>query len=403
MRILQVVPYFPPAYAFGGPVKVVYQISKELAMRGHEVVVYTTDAKDLNARLETCSAKAVDELKDYGIRVCFFRNFSMITVRKFKLFITPEIISHMGKEIKQFDVIHLHEYRTFQNIVIRHYARKSDVPYLLQAHGSIPRISAWRRLKWFYDVFFGYRLLRDAAKVIALTSVETEQYKAMGVPGEKITIIPNGIDLSEYAELPPKGTFRKKFNIPEGKRIILYLGRINKIKGIDTLIEAYAYLRNKMNFKDAVLVIAGPDDGYTGQARALANSLRTSDEILFVGPLYDRDKLAAYVDSHLCVLPSRYETFPMALLEMCACGKPVVASNLEGLKELIVDGETGLLFEAGDFKQMAEKMVYLLNDDSKAAEIGIKARWLVEETYSIDRVVDNLEELYVEIASRKFS
>jgi glycosyltransferase involved in cell wall biosynthesis len=158
-----------------------------------------------------------------------------------------------------------------------------------------------------------------------------------------------------------------------------------------------------MNFKDAVLVIAGPDDGYTGQARALANSLRTSDEILFVGPLYDRDKLAAYVDSHLCVLPSRYETFPMALLEMCACGKPVVASNLEGLKELIVDGETGLLFEAGDFKQMAEKMVYLLNDDSKAAEIGIKARWLVEETYSIDRVVDNLEELYVEIASRKFS
>jgi glycosyltransferase involved in cell wall biosynthesis len=254
-------------------------------------------------------------------------------------------------------------------------------------------------LKWFYDVFFGYRLLRDAAKVIALTSVETEQYKAMGVPGEKITIIPNGIDLSEYAELPPKGTFRKKFNIPEGKRIILYLGRINKIKGIDTLIEAYAYLRNKMNFKDAVLVIAGPDDGYTGEARALANSLRTSDEILFVGPLYDRDKLAAYVDSHLCVLPSRYETFPMALLEMYACGKPVIASNVGSLKELILDG-TGLLFDVGDSKQLAAKMTYLLNDCDKAEKLGRKASELVEEKYSIDKVVDMIERVYSEVKTR---
>jgi glycosyltransferase involved in cell wall biosynthesis len=120
---------------------------------------------------------------------------------------------------------------------------------------------------------------------------------------------------------------------------------------------------------------------------------------MFVEPLYGRDKLAAYVDSDLCVLPSRYETFPMALLEVYACGKLIVASNVGGLKELIVDGETGLLFEAGDFKQMAEKMIYLLNNDDKAVEIGMKARGLVEERYSIDRVVDNLEELYMEIAS----
>jgi glycosyltransferase involved in cell wall biosynthesis len=401
MKILQVVPYFPPAYAFGGPVKVVYHISRELAKRGHEVVVYTTDAKNLNVRLDASSIKAIDELKDYGVRVCFLRNLTMFSVTKFKLFITPEIISHAKEEIVEFDVIHLHEYRTFQNVVIHHYAHKCDVPYLLQAHGSLPRIGAWRSLKCFYDVFFGYRLLRDAAKVIALTRFEAEQYKTMGVPEEKIAIIPNGIDLSEYAELPPKGAFRKKFNIPEDKRIILYLGRIHKIKGIDILIKAYAYLKNKMNFKDAVLAIAGPDDGYLSEARALADSLGISDQILFAEPLYGRDKLAAYIDSHLCVLPSRYETFPMTLLEVYACGKPVVASNVGSLKELILDG-TGLLFDVGDFKQLAEKMAYLLSDDDKAVKFGRKARALTGEKYSIDKVVDVLGKVYSEVASLSF-
>jgi glycosyltransferase involved in cell wall biosynthesis len=95
----------------------------------------------------------------------------------------------------------------------------------LQVHGSLPRIGAKQQLKWIYDVLFGYRLLRDASKVIALTRVEAEQYRRMGVPEEKIAIIPNGIDLSEYAELPPKGVFKKKFNIPEDRKIILYLGQ----------------------------------------------------------------------------------------------------------------------------------------------------------------------------------
>jgi glycosyltransferase involved in cell wall biosynthesis len=119
--------------------------------------------------------------------------------------------------------------------------------------------------------------------------------------------------------------------------------------------------------------------------------------------LYGRDKLAAYVDSEFCVLPSRYETFPMALLEAYACAKPIVASNVGGLRELIVDGETGLLFEVGDFRQMAEKMLYLLNDSGKAAEIGRKARKLVEEKYSLDKVVDDLEELYIEVTPRRCS
>ena len=196
MRILQVVPYFPPAYAFGGPVKVAYEVSRELVKRGHEVVVYTSDARDFTSRINVNHFKVID-----GIKVHYFHNLTMMSVKKLKLFITPQLISHAKEEVKKFDVIHLHEYRTFQNIVIHHYATKYDIPYVLQAHGSLPRIGSWRKLKSIYDVLFGYRLLKDAAKVIALNKMEVEQYRSIGISEEKIAIIPNGIDPVSYTHL----------------------------------------------------------------------------------------------------------------------------------------------------------------------------------------------------------
>ena len=342
MKILQVIPVF--SALFGGPVTVVRSICKELSKR-HEVTVYTTAA--LDKRRDFKEFPVEDESE--GHRIVYFPR--ILKLCGFN--ISPAMGKTLRESISKYDVVHLHSWRQFQDLTVHRYAKKCDVPYILQAHGSLPRIGDWRRLKWIYDVFFGHRLLRDASKVIALSNAEAEQYKAMGVPEWKIAIIPNGIDLSEYADLPSKGAFKKKFNIPEDKKIILYLGRLHKIKGIDFLVKAYAYLVNEMRCRDAILVIAGPDDGYLSEAKALSRTLRVSDSVRFVGPLYGRDRLAAYVDSEFCVLPSRYETFPMALLEAYACAKPIVASNVGGLRELIVDGETGLLFEAGDFRQLA--------------------------------------------------
>jgi glycosyltransferase involved in cell wall biosynthesis len=389
MRLLHVISTFPPAYAFGGPPRVAFDICKELAKRGHYVEVYTTNAYDQRRNFKPLDKQIVV----CNIKVTYFSNFLKIK----NLYVAPEMIVKLWKTIEDFDIVHVHFGRQLYDAFFG-LGKNFCTPYVLQAHGALPHIGRMRRTKIVYDELFGWRTIRNASKVIALTCVEAKQYKAMGVPEEKIAIIPNGIDLSEYTELPPKGSFEKKFNIPEDKTIILYLGRIHKIKGIDFLVKAYAYLINEMKCRNAILVIAGPDDGYLSEAKALARTLRVSDSVRFVGPLYGRDKLAAYVDSEFCVLPSRYETFPMALLEVYACAKPIVASNVGGLREFIVDGETGLLFEVGDFRQMAEKMLHLLNDGGKAVEIGRKARGLVEERYSIDRVVDNLEELYMEIA-----
>lgn len=366
----------------GGEVKVAFDLSREFIRLGHVVAIYTTNLLMEN---EDLYRKNINTFITFDVLISFI-------AKKMKLYITPQLVLAL-KNIRHFDIIHLHGYRTFQNIIIHFHCKKYGIPYVLQAHGSIPRIGK-QGLKWIYDIVFGYKLLRDAAKVIALTRVEAEQYKSMGVPEEKIAIIPNGIDLSEYADLPPKGYFKKKFNIPEEKKIILYLGRIHRTKGIDLLIKAYAHLINKMKIKDTILVIVGPDDGYLKEVKKLTAALGVLKHVLFTGPLYGRDKLEAYVDSEFYVLPSRYETFPMTVLEAYACNKPVVASNVGGLNELVVNGETGLIFEAENHIELADKLIYMLKNPKETLKMGLNGRRIVEEKYSIEKIVDKLEDLY---------
>jgi glycosyltransferase involved in cell wall biosynthesis len=304
------------------------------------------------------------------------------------------MILKVRKEVKMFDIIHLHEYRTFQNIVVHEYAKRFGVPYVLQAHGSLPRIDAWQKLKWLYDIFFGRRLLRDAAKVIVLTQVEADQYRRMGVPEEKIAIIPNGIDPSEYTNLPPKGFFKKKFNIPENRKIILYLGRIHKIKGIDFLLKAYAYLMEKMSYKDAVLVIAGPDDGYLSEAKALAYTLGVSNSVIFTGFISNEDKLKALVDADVFVTTSFYG-FPMTFLEACAVGTPIVTTSLGDMLEWI-DGNVGYVTQPTP-SDLAEAIYRIISDRGLCEKFSKNCMEIVKSEFSIEKVVERLEKLYEDI------
>jgi len=393
MNILQVIGSFYPPFSLGGAAFVAHNISKALVKRGHDVTVYTTNVLSRDSLFHS----EQNPIFVAGAKVYYFSN--LIYKPSVYIYFSEELMKAVKENIANYDVIHLHEYRSYISLAVGYYAKKYHIPYVLQAHGQLPRTAKWR-LKQVFDVFFGYRLLRDASKVIALSKVEAEQYKCMGMSEEKIAIIPNGIDLSEYAELPPKGAFKKKFNIPEDKKIILYLGRIHKIKGIDFLIRACAYLKNKMSFKNTILIIAGPDDGYLSEIKYLAQASDVSNSILFVGPLYGADKLAAYVDSEVYVLPSRYETFPMTILEAYACGKPIVASRVGGLKDLVIDGETGLLFELGNVKQLARSIFNLLNSNDVAKEMGLKGKNFVRENFTIEKVVERLEKVYEEVVKR---
>jgi glycosyltransferase involved in cell wall biosynthesis len=391
MKILQVTPILDPDNLWTGPHRVVFDISKRLSEMGNKVTVCTSDMLNKTTRIRRNSQSVFD-----GFEIVRVRNISRYLYNASGLLITPDLRKFLSERIQDYDVIHIHEYTTYQNIVVHKYAEKCGVPYILQVHGSMPRIGKKFR-KWLYYVTFGYTILQDASKEIALTRTEAQQYRDAGVPEEKIAIIPNGIDLSGYADLPPKGSFKKKFGLEKNDKIVLYLGRIHEIKGIDILVKAFANILHKLG--DVRLVIVGPDVGYLGEIVALTKALQIEDKVLVLGPLYGVAKLEAYVDADVYVLPSRYETFPMTVLEAYACGKPVIASKVGGLKDLVVNGETGLLFDLGNTVQLAKNILYLLDADDQAEEMGLKGKQFVKENFTIDKVADKLQNLYRDVAS----
>jgi len=388
MRILQVTSTFYPALTFGGAVRVILNVSRELVKRGHEVTVYSTNAFDQKRNFQLPKKECMIE----GIKVRYFKNL----LHPDNLFISPSMILALRKGLQKFDVVHVHFGRQIHDAVTWHYAKNQKIPYVLQAHGSLPRIRAIQRLKWIYDVFFGYRLLKDASKVIAITQMEAEQYRSMSVFEGKIEIIPHGIDRSEFDDLPRRGVFRKKHGISNGEKLILYIGRIHKIKGIDILIKAYASLLKEL--RDTKLVIVGPDDGYLPACKELATQFGVDRKILFSGPLYGKDKLEVYVDADVCVLPSRYEIFGMTILEACACARPVVATNVCGAAlDVITNRRTGFLVQPENVLELTEALRHLLTNEAESKKMGMQARERVMSMFSIQNVVAKIENLYKEI------
>ena len=396
LKILHVAYIYPPKLRVAdGITNVVYTVTKELAKRGHEVTVYTSNVLDLHREVTFRASNLVVN----GVDVHYFRSSW-----RYKTFIaTPSIIPMLSKNLSKFDVIHLHDCRSFQGIFAYLFAKAKKVPCIFQPHGSylssLSDSPSKILAKTALDKLVSGEIIQNASKVIALGQEEAEQYRCVGVPLKKVAIVPNGIDLTEYSDLPPQGSFKKKFGLDKNEKIVLYLGRIHKIKGVDILCRAFAHILHKLD--DVRLVIVGPNDGYLDEIEALIKVLRIESKVLISGPLYGLTKLEAYIDANVYVLPSRYETFPMTVLEAYACGKPVVASRVGELKDLVINEITGLLFEPGNIGQLAENILHLLIDSDKAEKMGLRGKEFAAKNFAIERVIANLERVYKEVAERR--
>jgi glycosyltransferase involved in cell wall biosynthesis len=228
--------------------------------------------------------------------------------------------------------------------------------------------------------------------------VEAEQYKSMGVSDEKIAIIPDGIDLSEYVDLPPKGSFKKKFGIDNDKMMILYLGRIHKTKGIDFLVRAYACLLKSMKDDNAVLVVAGSDDGYLAGAKRLAVSLKIADKVVFTGMLTEKEKLGAYVDSSIVVNVEPINVFGLVPLEAAACATPVIVSKSNAISDIIDGGRFGFSVNYGDINELARVMGKMLDNDDLSRKMGQNGRDFVFKNCNWANIVPKLQKVYEEAA-----
>lgn len=383
MRILQVIPYFYPAWTFGGPVKVVYELSKELVKKGHDVTVYTTDVCD---RVSGSDVKSNGPLQVYGIRTYYFRNISKALAYDYKLFLSPSLVSVIRKEISEFDIIHLHEYYTFQNIVTHYYAKKCHVPYVLSVRGSLcPRVRKQKApYKQVFTYFLGRYILRDVSIAVALTRQEERQLLSMGVNPDKVRVIPNGVNLLEFADLPKKGTFREKHSIGGDERIVLFLGRVTKKKRPDLLVSVFSKLVKQL--AGLRLVIAGPAElDYLASLKKLTAAKKIEDKVLFTGLLVGEEKLSAYVDADVFVLTSYSEGLPLTVLEACASGVPVVITDRCNIPE-VTDYEAGFVVGRNE-DEIQNAVSTILSDEKMRRKLGSNGKKMVREKFTLSKVV----------------
>jgi len=388
MRILQVIPAFPPSVGYGGGPVVAYEISRHLVLRGHDVTVVTTDANNEKERIK----KEFDRLD--GIKVHYFKNISNYLAYHHKIFISPRLISWARAEVKKFDIIHLHDTRTIQNIIVTHYARKYNVPYVIQPHGTLS-YSMREMAKKIFDIFFGKKMLKDARKLVVLNEKEAKRCIKIGVDKEKIRIIPNGIDLSAYRrKLTKKGEFKKEYKISADHQVVLYLGRIHKSKGIELLIRAFAKLSNRLD--NVRLAIVGPDDGYSTTLTAMVDYLGIRDKVTFVSFVSEEHKFAVYSDADIFVTPTFYG-FPLTFLEAMACGVPIITTDKGDFIEGI-DNEVGFVVKYNE-EDLENAMFRILTDVELREKLKGNAQKKIKE-YDWDRIVDRIEKVYKEVMEK---
>ena len=384
MNILQVTPYFPPAWAYGGPPRVIYELSRELVRQGHAVTTLTTDALDSRRRAAP-RRETID-----GIEVVRLRNLSN-ALAWHQAFLPVGVISFVRKHIDDFDIVHLHTLRTVQNALIHRFSSRHGTPYVLSAHGSVQRIVRQTTLKAIFDQLTGNRLLRDARKLIAQSNVERREYESAGVPGAKISVVSNGIDASMYENLPAPGGFAKSFDL-DGKHLITYLGRLSPGKGLDDLFAAFREILQVR--QDCVLVVAGPDDGYQSQLARLAERVSMSDRVLFTGYLGSLQKLQLLVDSAVIVYPAAYESFGLVPVEALLCGTPVVVSKETGCGELIERAQAGITFSFGDMARLRDALLAVLEDGQTMGPMVRRGRDFILRELNWTRISKEMESIY---------
>ena len=185
--------------------------------------------------------------------------------------------------------------------------------------------------------------------------------------------------------------FKDKFDVKE-KHMIVFLGRINWIKGLDYLVESFHELAQYR--KDVLLVIIGPDDGYRATLEDLIRKLDLEEKVLFTGFVSREDKLSALVDADVVVQTSRYEEGAWAPFEAVLCETPIIVSANTGAGEDVKRIDAGYLVEFGNKKDLCDKVQYVLNNPDIAIEKAKRAKNFIENNMSMRKRIHEYEELY---------
>jgi glycosyltransferase involved in cell wall biosynthesis len=242
-------------------------------------------------------------------------------------------------------------------------------------------------------------LLKQSQAIIAVSKFTyNSAIKYVGVRSTNWHIVPNGIDTSLFAEQYSHNAgdvFRKRYGLIS-KKLVLYVGRVERSKGLDFLIQGFAKVSDR--FGDARLVIVGSGNAeYLNRLRREARREGIDQDTLFLGKIEQDLLLGAFHASDLVVLPSLMEGFGLTLLEAMTAGKPVVATRVGAIPEVVENGLTGLLVDPGDSSKLADAIVQILENPAMSRSMGERGRKISNDRYTLERMGRLTEKVYREI------
>lgn len=394
LKVLHVIPYYYPAFNFGGPVTLVHYLNRALVKKGIDVTVFTTNI-DIEDQVENNSEVIVD-----GVRVIYFKQKSYLRfLSRSGWNFSFDLIDSLRKRFNQFDIIHISEVWSFSAAFASYYSMKFKKPYIVSPRGSLYpytfKKKIWKKLPYYH--FVTKKILKNASFIQYVTEDEKAQSHSFLKLKNKPIVVPSGIDFSEFSVLPEKDELKRQFPFLNNKKVILFLGRINWIKGLDILIESFKELARTRG--DLHLLIAGEDlgDGYKEVVKDWIKEKESGIEnmVTFTGLLKGKDKLMAYTGSDIFVLPSYSENFGMVVIEAMACGVPVVISDKVGLSNDVKKCDAGIVTST-DAEKITEILKKLLDDDELKKKLSEKGKKFAQR-YNIDNIANMMIGVYNEM------
>lgn len=290
--------------------------------------------------------------------------------------------------VRGVDLIHLMGHWSFLNALVYFAAIRHKKPYVVCPAGALPYFGRSKLLKVIYNFLVGNAIIRNASGWIAVTAGELPQFLLYGIPNSKVQIFPNGIYEEDFCPQTPS----KKTRLPQFP-FILFMGRLNPIKGPDLLLEAF--LRFHGNQPNCHLVFAGPDGGMLTELVSFVGRHQLSGRIHFLGHIEGPEKIEAYQSAQLLVVPSRQEAMSIVALEAGILGTPVLLTEECGFNELsLIDSR---LVVPATSEHLADALKTLMESPSELAKIGLKTQAFIRSKYTWSGLIPLYLKLYLKI------
>ena len=384
MNVLHVTPSMSPQW--GGPVAVVSELISALTDEGVHCEIATTRGHRVGDD-PTAPPDVPIHVFDSSLPARIWTSYSSAMVR------------FLGENISRFDLIHIHEIWHHAGYAAYKAARRNPIPFVITPHGELGEWHLRHKAmkKRVYMTLILDRMLRSADALHAITPAEKSRIVELGYD-TPVTIAPNGIDPAQFDILPDPSDLLDRFPVLKGKRIILYLGRLNPTKGLDILARSFSRISHRS--PDTVLLVAGPDE--EGGRRQMESILRyegVAEKVVFTGMLGGEDKMAVLALADLFVLPSYSEGFSIAVLEALASRLPVVITKACNFPEVEEHG-AGFVVESNE-EALSGTIGKLLSDPYLRASMGECGRKLVAERYTWQATASKIADLYRTLVARK--